>query len=92
MLDMEEVRRVMRPQGLFHLRQQAWGLIAGRLDHLTVESRQGRLHARLPGVVIPRLGRLLYNNVVAHRLDPHQTEPTRQGLSLSRFLSGMMGL
>src|SRR5262249_12162849 len=39
MLHMEEVRRVMRPEVLFHIRQQAWGLIAGRLDHLTVESR-----------------------------------------------------
>jgi hypothetical protein len=82
MLPMEEVRRVMRPEVLCHRRQQAWGLSAGRWDHLTVESRQGRLHARLPGVVIPRLGRLLEDNVVAHRLEPPQTEPTRPGFSL----------
>jgi hypothetical protein len=35
MLPMEEVRRVLRPEVLFHRRQPAWGLIAGRLDPLT---------------------------------------------------------
>ena len=59
MLHMEEVRRVMRPEVMFNIRQQARGLIAGRLDHLTVEPRKGLLHERLPGVVIPCLGRLL---------------------------------
>ena len=72
----------MRPEVMFHIRQQARGFITGRLDHLAVESRQGLLHQRLPGVVIPCLGRLLQHNVVAHGLDPHQTEPTRKGFIL----------
>ena len=72
----------MRPEVMFHIRQQAWGFIAGRLDHLAVETRKGRLHAGLPGVVIPRLGRLLQHNVVAHRLDPHQTQTARKGFIL----------
>jgi hypothetical protein len=59
MLPMEEVRRVLRPEVLFHRRQPAWGLIAGRLDPLTGAPRQGRRHQRRPGIVSPRLGRLL---------------------------------
>jgi hypothetical protein len=61
MLDMKEVWRMMGLQVLFHIREQAWSLIARRLHHLTVEPRKGRLHKRLPGVVIPRLRRLLYH-------------------------------
>ena len=40
MLHMEEVRRVMRPEVMFHIRQQARRFIAGRLDDLTVETRK----------------------------------------------------
>ena len=75
MLHMEEVRRVMRPKVMFNIRQQARGFIAGRLDDLTVETRQGLLHQRMPGVLIACLGRLLQNNVVAHGLHPHQAKP-----------------
>ena len=68
----------MRPEVMFHIRQQAWGFIAGRLDHLTVETRQGLLHQRMPGVLIACLGRLLQHNVVAHGLDPHQAQTARK--------------
>jgi hypothetical protein len=40
MLHMEEVWRVMRPKVMCHIRQQAWCLIACRLDYLTVETDQ----------------------------------------------------
>src|SRR5262249_25954778 len=59
MLHMEEVRRVMRPEVLYHIRQQARRLIAGRLYSLTVETCQGRRHPRLSGIVIPCLSCLL---------------------------------
>lgn len=38
MLHMEDVRRVMRPQVMGHIRQQARRCIAGRLDALTVQT------------------------------------------------------
>src|SRR5262249_39629718 len=38
-LHMEDIRRVMRPQVMFNVRQQSRGLIAGRLDDLTVGMR-----------------------------------------------------
>src|SRR4029453_12474888 len=69
MLDMEEVRRMMRPKVLFHIGEKARRLITGRLDDLTVEARQGLLHQALPGVVIASLARLLQENIVTHRLD-----------------------
>jgi hypothetical protein len=79
---MEEVRRVMRPKVMGHVCQKPRGLIAGRLDHWTVETRQGLLHQRLPGVLISRLGRLLQHHGVAHRLDANRTETTRTGFIL----------
>jgi len=54
MLHMEEVRRVMRPQVMFHRRQQSWCLIARRLHHPTVETRKGLLHVRMPRVLVSR--------------------------------------
>ena len=44
MLDMEEVRRVMRPQVMFNIREESRGFITGRLDHLTMQAGQGLLH------------------------------------------------
>src|SRR2546423_9385266 len=82
MLHMEEVRRVMGTKMMGNIRQKPRRLIAGRLNDLTVETRKGLVHERLPGVVVPRLGRLLQHNVVAHRLDPNQTETTRKGFVL----------
>ena len=79
---MEEVRRVMRPKVMGHVCQKPRGLIAGRLDNWTVETRQGLLHQRLPGVLISRLGRLLQHHGVAHRLDANRTETTRTGFIL----------
>jgi hypothetical protein len=72
MLHMEEVRRVMRPQVVLNIRQQAWGFITGRLNHFTVEPQQSLFHEFLPGVLIACLRRLLQQNIVAHGLNPHQ--------------------
>ena len=68
----------MRPKVVFHIRQQARGFITGRLDHLTVETRQGWLHQRMPGVLIACLCRLLQHNVVAHGVHPHQAQTARK--------------
>jgi hypothetical protein len=38
MLHMEEVRRMMCPQVMFHIRQKARRFITGRLNHPTVET------------------------------------------------------
>ena len=75
MLHMEEVRRVMRPEVMFHIRQQARRFIAGRLDHLTVETRKRLLHQRMPRVLIAAVGRLLQDNVVALGFHRHQAQP-----------------
>ena len=63
MLYMEEVRGVMRPQVVFNIGQKPWGFITGRLYHPTIETRQGRLHQGLPGVVITRLGRVFQQDI-----------------------------
>jgi hypothetical protein len=52
MLHMEEIRRVMRPQVVFNIGEKARGLIACRLDDVTVEAGKGRRHQCLPGVLI----------------------------------------
>jgi len=44
---------------MFHIRQQPWGLIAGRLDDCTVETHKRLLHESIPGVLIPCQCRLL---------------------------------
>jgi hypothetical protein len=72
MLPMAEVRRVRRPEVMCNIRQQSWGLVAGRLHDPTVEPRQSLFHECLPGVLSACLRRLLQHNRVAHRRDPHQ--------------------
>jgi len=67
---------------MLNIRQKPRGLITGRLNHLTMETRKGLLHKPLPGVLIACLGRLFQENVVAHRLDPHQTQTARKGFIL----------
>ena len=79
---MEDIRRVMRPQVMFNVRQQSRGLIACRLDHLTVEPHQGLRHQLLPGVLIACLGRLLQENVVAHGVYAHQAQTACKGFIL----------
>src|SRR6266571_3072303 len=64
MLHMEDVRRVMRPQVMLNIRQQSRGLITGRLNDRAVETRKGRLHERVPGVLIARRCQLFQENVV----------------------------
>jgi|KBSSwiStaDraftv2_1062776.scaffolds.fasta_scaffold541513_1 hypothetical protein len=71
MLHMAQVRHVMRPEVMFHIREQARCLIAGRLDLLAVELRKSLHHARLLGSRISSLGCLFQQNIVAHSLHPH---------------------
>lgn len=75
MLDMEHSGRVMRPEGLGSLRQQAWRLIAGRWAPLAVETCKGGLHTRLPGIVLPGLRGVLPQDIVAYRLPPPRHRP-----------------
>jgi hypothetical protein len=74
MLHMEEVRRVMRSEVLFHIGQQPRRLITGRLDDPTVQPRKRLLHAGMPGVVIAGSSRLLQENIVAHGFYSYQRQ------------------
>jgi hypothetical protein len=58
-LHMQEVWRVMRAEGMCHIREEPWRFVTRRLDHLAVEPCQGVLHQGVPGVLIARLGRVL---------------------------------
>ena len=78
MLHMEEIGRVMRSKVVFHIRQQAWGLITGRLHHPAVETRKSWRHQRIPRVLIACLGHLFQENVVALGVHPHQAQTARQ--------------
>jgi hypothetical protein len=80
---MEDVRRVVRAEVMFHIGQQARGCIAGRLDHLTGQTRQRLCHERLPRVVSAALGRWLQEDVVALGCHRHQTKPAGK-----RFILG----
>ena len=75
MLDMEEVRRVMCPQVMFHIREESRGFITGRLNDLAMQAGKGLFHQGMPGVVIACECRLFSHNVVAHRVSPYQAEP-----------------
>ena len=83
-LHMAEVRRVMRAEVLFHLRQPSWGLIAGRWDHFPFEQRQGIRHQSVPGVLSTRLGRVFQQDRVPHGVDRHQAQTAGQGFILRR--------
>src|SRR2546422_2102645 len=74
MLHMEEVRRVMRPKVVFNIGQKPWSLITGRLNDRAVETRKGRRHERVPGVVITRRCQLFQENGVAHGFYAHQAQ------------------
>ena len=76
MLDMEEVRRVMCPQVMFTIREEARGFITGRLHDLAMQAGQGLFHQGMPGVVIACQCRLLSHNGVAHRFYPYEGEPS----------------
>src|SRR5215831_20672822 len=79
----------MRPEVLGYIRQQAWRLIAGRLDHLAVETCKCWLHTRLPGVVIPCLRCLLQQDIVAYWLYAYQAQTARKRFILrQRNVSG----
>ena len=64
----------MCAQVMFHVGQQPRCFIAGRLNDLTVQTRQGLLHERLPRVLITGVGRLLQHNVVALGFRCHQAQ------------------
>jgi hypothetical protein len=74
MLHREEVRRVRRPQGVCHVGEKPWSLIACRLNDPTVETRKGLLHEGMPGILIACSSRLLHDNVVAHGVHPPETD------------------
>ena len=59
MLDMEEVRRVMCPQVMFHIREESRGFITGRLHDLAMQAGKGLVHQGMPGVLIACECRLL---------------------------------
>lgn len=82
MLSMEEVRRVMGSKVGFDLRQQSWGLIAGRWHDWTVEPRQGLFHEGIPGIVILCECRVLSKERVAHRVHPDQAQAACTGFIL----------
>jgi hypothetical protein len=75
MLHMEEVRRVVRAEVMFHIRQQTRCFIAGRLYDLTVQTRQRLLHERMPCVLIAGWSCLLQEDVVALGLYCYQAKP-----------------
>jgi hypothetical protein len=72
---MEEVRRVMCPQVLCHIREESRGCITGRLHALAMQAGKGLFHQGMPGVVIACACRVLSHNGVAHRVSPYQAEP-----------------
>src|SRR5437588_7659507 len=82
MLHMEHVWRVMRPKVMVNVRQKTWCLVTRRLDHIALERREGVLHPLVPGVVIPRLGWLLQEDIVTDRLNGHQAQTTGKGFIL----------
>jgi hypothetical protein len=59
MLDMEEVRRVMCSQVMFHIREESRGFITGRLNDLAMQTGKGLVHQGMPGVLIACEYRLL---------------------------------
>jgi hypothetical protein len=65
MLPMEEVRRVMGPEGMGNIREQTLGCSTGRLHPLAVETRKGWRHQRIPRVVIPCCCGVLQHHGVA---------------------------
>ena len=83
MLDMEYVGRVMRPEMMRNICQNARTLITGGLHDLTVQCGQGRCHEVIPGRLISGLSQLFQNNEVAHGLYAHHTET-----SGTRFVLG----
>ena len=43
---------MMRPQVMFHIREESRGFITGRLNDLAMQAGQGLFHQGMPGVVI----------------------------------------
>jgi hypothetical protein len=59
MLHMEEVRRVMGPKVMRHIRQQNWRFIACGLHNVTMETRERLRHEGMPRVLLAGWSRLL---------------------------------
>ena len=77
MLHMEEVWRVMRPEVVGHIGEQARCFITGRLHPLAGETRKGWRHPLIPRVLIPCGCRVLQHHVVALGVHPHQAQTAR---------------
>ena len=82
-LPMQEVRCVVRLQRVFDIGQQPGRFIAGRLDHLTVELRQGRCHECMPHDLIAGLSQLFHANAVALRVHRDEAQAASKGFVLS---------
>jgi hypothetical protein len=65
MLHMKKVRRVLHPEVLFNIGQEPGCLVARRLNDAALQRSQGVPHQFAPGVVIPGLGGLLQQDIVA---------------------------
>ena len=72
----------MRPEVMGDIGQQAWRLVARRLDDVALERSQGGLHQCAPRVLIPCLGRLLQQDIVADRLNRYEAKATGKGFIL----------
>ncbi len=70
------LQRVVRAEVMFHRSQQARCFIAGRLDHLTAQTRKRLLHERMPRILIAALGRLLQEDGVALGVHRHRAKPS----------------
>ena len=84
---MEEVRRVVRAEVMFNIREEPWRFVTRRLDHFTFEQRQGVRHQLVPGVLITRLGRVLQQDIVTHGFDSDQAQTACKGSSCVAVIS-----
>lgn len=78
MLDVEQVRRVVRFEIMFNIRQKTRSLITGGLNHLAVERRQGGRHKLMPAGLIAGLSQLFQNNEIAVGVHRHQAKAARK--------------
>lgn len=82
MVPMEDVGCGMRPEVMGDRGQQAWRLVARRLDDVALERSQGGLQQGAPRVLIRCLGRLLQPDRVADRLNRYEAKATGKGFIL----------
>ena len=79
MLDVEQIRGMMRTERALHMADQPLALITGPLNDLDRQPFQGRCQRLRPGRRRAILGVLLQQNEVRHRLQAHQTHLRMKG-------------